>query len=172
METTPHRTPTVGPHQSGAVLVVSLLILLVMTLLGVSALSTSSLEEKMASNLQDKALAFEAAEAALREGEEFLEGVGIPAFNGTNGLYQQNALSWDTLDWTDTSAVRVYSGTIPTVALQPRYVIEELPNTTEVGESIKVGFGEPKKVGRFRITAWGVGGSRTAVAVLRTTFRR
>ncbi len=60
-------------HQRGAVLVISLLMLLVLTLIGVSSMGTANLEEKMAGNLRDRELAFQAAEAALRTGERYIE---------------------------------------------------------------------------------------------------
>lgn len=41
----------------------------------------------MAGNLRDETLAFQAAEAALRSGEHFLEQVTLPEFNGSGGLY-------------------------------------------------------------------------------------
>lgn len=53
--------------QNGAVLIVSLLVLLVLTLIGVSSLDSSILEEKMASNSQISTTAFQAAESAIRE---------------------------------------------------------------------------------------------------------
>jgi len=56
-------------RQRGAVLVVSLLLLLVMTILGLSSVGTVVLEEKMSANSYDRSLAFQAAEAALRVGE-------------------------------------------------------------------------------------------------------
>ncbi len=55
-------------RQKGAVLVVSLMILLVLTLIGVTAMTTSTLEERMAGNLKDVNLAFQAAESTLRDG--------------------------------------------------------------------------------------------------------
>jgi type IV pilus assembly protein PilX len=51
--------------QEGAALVVSLIILLVMTLIGVSSMSTSLLQEKMASNAQSSNITFQAAESAV-----------------------------------------------------------------------------------------------------------
>lgn len=53
-------------HQQGIVLVVALLILIVMTILGVSMLSSSTLEERMASNIQAKSITFQAAESCVR----------------------------------------------------------------------------------------------------------
>lgn len=52
--------------QRGIVLVVALLILVVMTVLGVSMLSSSSLGERMASNLQSQNVTFQAAESCIR----------------------------------------------------------------------------------------------------------
>lgn len=50
-------------RQVGAALVMALVILLVLTLLGVSAMRTSSLEQIMSGNVQDMMRAFEAAES-------------------------------------------------------------------------------------------------------------
>ena len=59
-------------RQRGVVLVTGLIFLVILTLLGVTAMQTTILEERMAGNLRDENLAFQAAEAALREGELFL----------------------------------------------------------------------------------------------------
>ena len=58
--------------QSGAVLVVSLVMLLILTLIGVSGMSSVTLEEKMVSNMQNANKSFQGAEAALNECETFL----------------------------------------------------------------------------------------------------
>ena len=54
-------------HQSGAVLIVAMIILVVLTLLGVTAMNTSSLQEKIASNTQEQVHAFQAAETGLNQ---------------------------------------------------------------------------------------------------------
>ena len=51
--------------QRGAVLIVSLILLAVLTLLGLSTMSTTSLEEKMAANTQESTRAFQIAETGL-----------------------------------------------------------------------------------------------------------
>lgn len=56
-------------HQRGVVLVVALIMLVIMTLLGLSSIRTVLFEERMTGNTQDRSLAFQAAEAALRDGE-------------------------------------------------------------------------------------------------------
>jgi Tfp pilus assembly protein PilX len=55
--------------QSGAVLIISLIILLALTIIGITSSNVTSLEEKMAANIKDINLAFQAAESTLREVE-------------------------------------------------------------------------------------------------------
>ena len=54
-------------RQSGAVLIVAMVILVILTLLGVTAMNTSSLEEKMASNTQEQVRTFQAAETGISQ---------------------------------------------------------------------------------------------------------
>lgn len=64
------RHPVTPIHrQRGATLVVVLILLLLMTLLGLASLRSTVLEERMASNLLDRSLSFQVAEAGLREAE-------------------------------------------------------------------------------------------------------
>ncbi len=56
----------------GFALIGSLLFLIVLTLLGLSSISTVTLQERMASNLKEKERATEVAEVAVRGGEDFL----------------------------------------------------------------------------------------------------
>ena len=60
------------PGQQGATLVIALVMLLVMAALGASTMNTATLEERMANNARQKAIANAAAESALREAEEWL----------------------------------------------------------------------------------------------------
>lgn len=64
--------PSIAQRQSGVVLVISLIMLLALTLIGVTSSSVTGLEEKMAANSKDVNLAFQAAEAALRAAETSL----------------------------------------------------------------------------------------------------
>ncbi|GMQ96309.1 MAG: hypothetical protein BMS9Abin14_853 [Gammaproteobacteria bacterium] len=54
-------------RQSGAVLIVALVILVILTLLGVTAMNTTSLQERIASNTQEQVHAFQAAETGLNQ---------------------------------------------------------------------------------------------------------
>ncbi|WP_273428547.1 PilX N-terminal domain-containing pilus assembly protein [Marinobacter sp.] len=53
-------------RQQGAVLIVSLIILLVLTLIGIAGMNTSVLQERMAVNAQNSNRAFQAAESSVR----------------------------------------------------------------------------------------------------------
>ena len=52
-------------HQEGAVLIVALVLLTVLTFIAVTALNTSSMEEKMAGNTQESHRSFQTAETGL-----------------------------------------------------------------------------------------------------------
>lgn len=60
-------------QQCGVILIASLIILTVLTLISVTAMTQAGLQEKMANNIKDKSLAFQAADTALRRAEQFLD---------------------------------------------------------------------------------------------------
>lgn len=62
----------ISRSQRGATLMVSLVILSVMTIVGVSTMQSATLQERMASNARQKLVARSAAESALRVAEQFL----------------------------------------------------------------------------------------------------
>jgi type IV pilus assembly protein PilX len=71
---------SVDRYQHGAVLIMSLVILMILTLLGITAMSTSSLQEKMSGNAQETTRAFEAAESGLNQA---LNTSGVLNLNGS-----------------------------------------------------------------------------------------
>lgn len=73
-------------YQSGVVLAISLIMLLLLTLIGFSALQSTGLEEKMAGNMRDRNLAFQAAEAALRDAEGDIKNVAKNALPRVSGV--------------------------------------------------------------------------------------
>ena len=94
--------------QRGVVLIMSLTILMVLTLIGVSAMKTSALQERMSGNARDYQIAFEAAEIALRAGEDYIGTITLTtdfSSTGTNGKFQARAVTdgdaWSTeSNWT------------------------------------------------------------------------
>jgi Tfp pilus assembly protein PilV len=87
------RRPHPVPSQRGAVLIVALILLAVLTLLGVTAMSTTSLEEKMAANTQEGTRAFQIAETGLATG--FNNGAAFN-LNGLNVAWQPVRLADNT----------------------------------------------------------------------------
>ena len=81
-----------GMHQRGVALIMSLVILLILTILGISAMGTSSLEQKMSGNIQEGTHAFEAAESGLNQafnasGALSLSGTTTNTYNYNNNRY-------------------------------------------------------------------------------------
>ena len=68
-------TASIGGRASerGAVLIVGLLVLLVITIIGVTQLQSTVLQERMAGNMRQNNLALQAAEAALQAGLSYIE---------------------------------------------------------------------------------------------------
>lgn len=152
--------------QGGAVLIVGLVILLSLTLLGLSAIDSSILETRMATNAQQSQLAFESSESALRAGEEWVATVAMatdgqdrivtPAFDGTNGRYALRPdipgvvtpVNFDVLDPTDGSngwlngsgrgvEVPLAGPMSAEVPRSPRYIVEYLGRTIQTAQGAK-----------------------------------
>lgn len=164
----------IAKHQSGVVLVVSLIILLALTLIGVTSSNVTGLEVKMAANSKDQNIAFQAAEAALRAAEDSL-GDNKPVLHpnyvqGTDGYYTllnddgnpdanpptyatlktpiQDPPFYTTVDWYGTK-VHAYTSdaakTLAGVSKPPVYIIEELSSVGSDSED--TGPNEPGTVG-------------------------
>ncbi len=158
-------------RQTGAVLIVSLLMLMVMTLIGVTAMQSNLLQEKMAGNFKDMNTAFQAAEAALRDGETTItSGIsGLTGFDAscTNGLC--DATSGFKPVWTDPAnygngilyGTNTGATAIAEVSCQPKYWIEGFKSWPPGSPSWKV---------RYRITAVACGGSANTQATLQSVF--
>lgn len=75
-------------RQHGATLAIVLILLLVMTLVALASLRGTLMQERMASSALDRSRSFQAAEAALREGEAIAANPGIvlPASGCLKGL--------------------------------------------------------------------------------------
>lgn len=156
-------------RQRGAALIVGLVLLLVMTVLGVASMRGTTLQERMAGNLRDANLAFQAAEAALRDAEEFLDDDPVPVFAGVGGLLyppeeQAGQVDyWNDYDWSGNSRD---AAALQGVAAAPQYVIEELPSVPCEGCSLRGG--PSNNVSVYRITARAVGGTDDAVSILQS----
>lgn len=165
-------------HQDGLSLIFALIFMTLLSMLALSALRNVTLEERMAGNSQDHNLAIQGAEAALRNCETVLQGVTVPAFDGSNGLYQPAAAgspqTWESVDWSSASAVRALAAdTIPEVSDQPACIIESLGTTPSgnIGGSLRAGLAQGT-VNVYRVTARGTGARDSTVVLLQSTYER
>lgn len=181
------REPFQRKNQTGVVLFMSLVILLILTILGLSSVQTTSLQERMSRNARDSNLAFQAAESALRDGEDRLETLtSLSEFDdGTTGHFYENdpgeVPNWKDaaeVDWSPSSDS--CTGCIPAetaiggIATQPKYIVEHVKtvisdddrlNLNNIG--VDTGSGKTQV---FRVTAFGVGGTDSARVMLQSTY--
>lgn len=169
---------TMSRHQEGLSLIFALIFLTLLSMLALSALRNVTLEERMAGNNQDQNMAMQAAEASLRDCETVLQGVTVPTFNGSNGLYQPAAVGsaqrWESVNWGSASAVRTLAAnTLPEIPSQPACIIEDLGTTPSgnIGGSLRAGLAQGT-VNVYRITARGTGQRGNTVVMLQSTYER
>lgn len=163
--------------QSGAVLIISLVLLLLLSMIGISVSQNSGTEERMAGNSRDKNLSFQAAESALNAAEQALitarTAGAMPAFNaeGTSGYYNETPSNTSLNSNILTDSFWENGGITLTATLEgidsehpPRYIIQDLgcipPCTTPATDPHN-----------YRITAYATGGTTSAVTVLQSIFR-
>jgi len=172
-------------RQRGAILIFCLVFLLVLTMMGAASMETAVLEERMAGNMQDQNVAFQAAETSLQSAENWLLGQRFwPATSAdgsttvwirdatdpddTDSLYWWQDADRDDTAWWEDNAVAVAG--LDGVATEPRYIIEELAEIS-AGQSLAIGTGQETRVRVFhRVTARGTGIGDTAVVQLQSTF--
>ncbi len=138
----PPHNQRVPLRQRGAALTIGLILLVLLTLIGVTTMRSSSLETSMSGHASDCNVAFQAAEAALRAAELFLENTPIVMINN-QGVYMEKAFGvapcadtnvpctprWEDPNvWaTNGTGSIVHAGTnLTRVARQPRYIIERM----------------------------------------------
>jgi type IV pilus assembly protein PilX len=167
--------------QSGVVLFVALILLLILSLIGVTAARLQTVEERMARNEDNHQLAEQAAEAALRSAEGgLLSGIYANFAANTNGLYELTPSAGSiasSVNWNSGTAVLPYTGpalaSVPTGAQQPKFLIENLPAVAMPGESINdVQYAAPTTpVTVYRVTAMGQGADSTSTTTIQSIVR-
>jgi type IV pilus assembly protein PilX len=166
--------------QSGVVMFVALILLLILSLLGVTAARMQTVEERMARNEGNRQLGAQSAEAALRSAENgLLTGIYINFAGNTDGLYApllSNGSPITLMDWSSPTAALPYGGpatAIPTGVPAPKFVIENLPSVAVAGDDISVTSLNPASppVTVYRVTAQGVGADNTSTTTLQTIVR-
>ena len=169
---------TIKFNQNGAVLFVGLIMLLIMSLIAITSMQSTNLEERMAGNTRDSMVAFQASEAALKAGEDLVDSgtVTLDMFDndGSDGLYDNTYdMIWDAINWTVGDS-RSYAGFNPAnVTTPPRFVVQHIAET-QVAPKVQLenyGEGEASQtVQLFRITSRGTGGSNNTSVVLQSVY--
>lgn len=170
-------------NQEGAVLFISLIILLVLSVIGINAVDRANMDAKISANFKDYNTAFQTAEKALMEAENFVrDNVGTLALftdKGDNGLYSKNSTDnamWET--WKDLNTQTLTSQQMSGYYVQgtPEYYIENyatikpdsaILNQDNYGESAALG-----EIEIFRVTAKGVGSSSESQVILQSMYAK
>ena len=196
--TQPKPLPTTNAPQEGFVLIVGLVILGLLTMLALSSMRDTTMQEKMAGASRDSGLAFQAAESALRDAENCITGttagcafdeVANPAhfaqddaaFPDHNTLF--DATTWNTIDppGEPTTLAGVPSKGKGDATDGVNYIIRQASTVSGgagVGEGGDVSTGDYSKSKEkssqpiYEITARGAGASGAGQSVLRVYYRQ
>jgi type IV pilus assembly protein PilX len=121
-------------HQSGAVLIVSLIMLLILTLLAFSGGQTVVMQEKMTFTVQDSQVAFQSAERGIKQAQAYIDAniLDLDDFSDdgttTAGLYNQGKAPTDFFTASTWAAgiSRETTATVNVDVAKARYFIEEI----------------------------------------------
>ncbi|WP_331352178.1 pilus assembly PilX family protein [Cellvibrio sp. UBA7671] len=182
-----HNYSPMPVKQAGVVLIVGLVMVLLITIVSLSAIRGTGLQENMAGNMRDRNIAFQATESALREGEsivgpnnktldpfECVQESGLCqdlSINPQNSVLYMADAAWK-LSAKESLLV------IEEVASKPSYLIEELQvdmgaSAAAEGSAIDVaGMMTTGDAVPYRVTAKGVGLSQDTRVVLQSAYKR
>lgn len=115
--------------ETGSALLLALILLLVLSLLAISGMEGSLMQERMTTAQREGVMALEIAESGAQDAEQWIEDnvVTLTDFDGSDGLYNatednQHAPNiYDGSVWSDDSKTRTAD---PVEGVTPRYIIE------------------------------------------------
>lgn len=178
--------PAPAKQQRGIVLFIALVILLLLTIIGVSGLRSSGMQLAMAQNMREMDAAFQAAESALRAGETWLAQQNtLPAPRTCETGDCGDIIIWATgaptalaggrltdFPWETQAQSPIALGTLQNVATQPRYIIEFLgQDSSTLGTGFQ-GETPDNPVANFAITGFGHGPTAQTEIIVQSVFTR
>ena len=181
----PKPLPTTNAPQEGFVLIVGLVILGLLTMLALSSMRDTTMQEKMAGASRDSGLAFQAAESALRDAENCITGTTdncafdeVPndahfaqndaAFPAHNDLFDAN--TWAAIDPPGDATALAGDPTL-------NYIIRQASSVSSGAGGTEIGLGgygdseATESQAIYEITARGAGASGAGQSVLRVYYR-
>ena len=165
-----------GQQQQGIALVISLLLLLAITLVAVSSMQSSLLQERMSANLYDRQSSYQQVEAALLEAEAMLNVNDPVALIDGAGVYDLPVAGADDR-WNDNGLLWLSATTLnDNNETGAQYLIEYMgdwpypPECADVASKDKISVGCLSPT--FRITARTVSDNGRAAVMLQSLFRR
>lgn len=157
--------------EKGAALVISLILLIIMTIIGLAGIRGVTQQERMANHSFDRSLAFQSTEAALRDVEQLVEAkkptptAGCSLDDGLMSCAPPAAI--DTPRWLDsafTSWTDLPAVGAGALAVTPQYFVEYLGGNFECQPGAGTGSGIVCK--RYRITARSHDGNSSRSSVM------
>lgn len=172
-------------NQQGAVLIVGLVMVLLISIVSLASIRGSNLQENMAGNMRDRNVAFQAAESAIREAEAVIARPSelLPEFNNTDGNFQDfeatpgNSVLLLTQEQWETNAKKTELN-LSDVSEEPSYIIEQIAvgnNACADGENSGVDVVAIMSTGScvpYRVTSKSTGGNPNTVVILQSTYKR
>lgn len=163
-------------QQQGIALVISLLLLLAITLVAVSSMQSSLLQERMSANLYDRQSSYQQVEAALLEAEVMLRVNDPVALIDDAGVYDLPVAGAEDR-WNDSSLVWLSATALDDSSeTGAQFLIEYMgdwpypPECADVASKDKISVGCLSPT--FRITARTVSDNGRAAVMLQSLFRR
>ncbi len=165
-------------NQKGAALIISLMMLVVMTILGVSAITTTTMEEKMTGNMRNKHISFQSAESAMRTAEVMVNTLSQDStFNGTNGYYSATVYGDDNFPiwyWEGTPAINWQTIATDTGAVKsPEWIIEDFGTSYRDADcALIVPLPAGCELPIYRVTARGWGLNEKGFSLIQSTYKQ
>ena len=161
--------------EAGMVLVISLIVLLMLTILGTTAMKTSIVEERLSGFSRNKKMSFDSSETALRIGEAAADALLLSApQDGTNALFAPNPANPVWLNAAlIASWVTLPGGSVTGVGVQPSYVLEmtgSQPRDNNCALDVDASSNQDCWRYSYRITGQGTGLNANTSSIVQSTI--
>lgn len=166
------RSEPMKSSQRGVALVVAMILLILITLVGLAAVRGTIMQQRMAANLYDREVAFQSAEAAIREASALIPTQPTLIWHNCQAggvTCLPNPFNDSTLTTANINTVATGTATgaytaSATAASQPQYVVENMGNW--VDQSSNTGSGQTANCRNY-----GAQGCSSSVVFYRITAR-